>query len=217
MLYRAAQPGTTSLTKSTYMLKLRLVNLFADTTGMPVEAEFVTSNVLRLSIGAPVGRGLTFDSEHESDEEVFDAIAVLAKLAKKMLNVTVDPVKGNHTVIAYGESGEIRVPTLRSIIHQAIAEGTVVALQTYVPRASSLVYDVIVNDFRCKVFNTICSLQADNGIEVVNSRFVGLGDLGTILVNTAGARVDTLLKNVTTAAFKVAGSTFDNRIYLPVL
>jgi hypothetical protein len=217
VLYPAALPGTTRLSKSTYLMKLKLVNFFADATGMPVEAEFVAPNVLRLAVGAPVGRGLMFDSEHESDVEVFDAIAVLSKLAKKMLNTTMDPVKGNHTVIPYGESGEIRVPTLRSIIHKAIAEGTIVALQTYVPRAASIVYDIIVNDFRCKMFNTICSLPANGGVQVVNTRFVGLGDLGTILDNTAGSRVDGLLTNVTAAAFRIAGSTFGDRIYLPVL
>lgn len=217
VLYPAAAAGTTSLSKSTYLMKLKLVNLFAESTGMPVEAEFVAPNVLRMAVGAPVGAGLVFDSEHESDVEVFDAIAVLAKLAKKMLNVTMDPVKGNYTVIPYGASGEIRVPTLRNIIHQAIAQSAIVSMQTRIPRSAGLVYDVIINDFRCKMFNTICSLPADGGVEVVNSRFGGMGDLGTILDNTAGARVDELLTNVTTAAFKIAGSTFGDRIYLPIL
>lgn len=217
VLYPPPLAGTTSLSKSTYLMKLALVNLFAASTGMPVETAFVAPNVIRMAMGAPLSKELVFDSMHESDVEVFDALAVLAKLAKSMLNITMDPAKGSTTVLPFNGTGSIRVPTLRSIIHRAIAEGTTVALQTRMPRSSGIVFDVIVTDFRCRLFNTVCSLPAEDGVEVVNARFGGLGDLGTILDNTAGTHVEQLLTNVTKAAFKVVGGTFGNRIYLPMI
>ncbi|KPA74043.1 hypothetical protein ABB37_09353 [Leptomonas pyrrhocoris] len=215
--YPAPQQGTTSLEQSTYLMKLKLLNLFANSTGMPVSADFVAPNVLRLAIAAPIGQSLSFNSEQASDVGVFDAMIVFTQFARKMLDITVDPDTDNTTVIPYGANGEIRVPALRNIIHQAIIEGTLVSMETYVPRSSGLVYDVIVNDFRCKYFNTVCSLPAEGGVQVINSRLVGLGDLSSILDNVAGAMVDELLTNLTSAAFKIAGSTFGDRIYLPVL
>ncbi|KPI88870.1 hypothetical protein ABL78_1987 [Leptomonas seymouri] len=213
--YPAPQKDTTSLEKSTYLMRLRLVNFFAESTGMPVKADFVAPNAVRLGIGAPMGLSLNFHSEDKSDVEIFDAITVLGTFAKKLLNVSLIPMDGNSIVIPYA-SGEVRLPTLHSLIHQAIAEAAVVSLETQVPRSSGLVFDVIVNDFRCKAFNIVCSLPAEGGVQVVNARFVGLGDLGTILDNTIGADLDELLTKMTDAAFKHSGSTFHDRIYLPV-
>lgn len=217
VLYPPALPDTTSLAKSTYLMRLKLVNLFADSTGLPVESEFVASNVIRMAIGMPLRSSLAFDSAHESDVEVFDAIAVLTKLAKKMLNVSTQSLQSGEVVIPLNGAGELRVPTLRNIVHKAIGESAVVSLQTYLPRTSGIVYDIVVQDFRCRMLNTLCSLPAEGGVQVVNARLGGLGDLGVMFDNAVGARVDSLLTNVTLAAFKIAGSTFGDRIYLPVM
>ncbi|KAK7197696.1 hypothetical protein NESM_000721400 [Novymonas esmeraldas] len=213
--YPPALSGTSDIAKSTYLMKYRLTNTLSYSTGLPVEAHFVRKNVLRVAFGSFVRTSILFDSSYEYDVEVLDAMAVMSRWAKKKLNIATDLTNVTKTTLPF-RGGSVTVPTLRSIVHQAIGENTTAVLRTRIPRGASVAVDVVINDFQCSFFNTVCSIPAENGVQAINTRFYGLGDLGTILDNTASASVDALLTNLTLAAFRLAGSTFGERIYLPV-
>ncbi|AYU79875.1 hypothetical protein, unknown function [Leishmania infantum JPCM5] len=213
--YPPVVDGATDIAKSTYLMKYRLVNVLSENTGLPVEAHFVRKNVLRVAFGSFVRTSILFDSAYDYDVDVLNAMAVLSRWATKKLNISIDPENSTTTRIPF-HGGAVTVPTLRSIVRQAIHEDALATLRTLVPRGASVSYDVVINDFQCKLFNTICSVPVSNGVQVINTRFRGMGDLGTILDNTASASMDALLTNITTVAFKLVGSTFGDRIYLPV-
>ncbi|CBZ28092.1 hypothetical protein, unknown function [Leishmania mexicana MHOM/GT/2001/U1103] len=207
--------GATDIAKSTYIMKYRLVNVLSENTGLPVEAHFVRKNVLRVAFGSVVRTSILFDSAYDYDVDVLYAMAVLSRWGAKKLNISAAPENSTTTKIPF-RGGAVTVPTLRSIVRQAIHEDALATLRTLVPRGAAVSYDVVINDFQCKLFNTICSVPVSNGVQVINTRFRGMGDLGTILDNTVSASMDVLLTNITTVAFKLVGSTFGDRIYLPV-
>ncbi|GET89639.1 hypothetical protein, unknown function [Leishmania tarentolae] len=213
--YPPVVSGATDIAKSTYLMKYRLVNILAENTGLPVEAQFVRKNVLRVALGSFMRTSVLFDSSNDYDVDLLNAMSVLSRWATKKLNISTVPENSTTMKIPF-RGGSVTVPTLRTIVRQAIHEDGLATLRTLVPRGASVSYDVVINDFQCKLFNTICSVPVSNGIQVINTRFMGMGDLGTILDNTASASVDALLTNLTTVAFKLVGSTFGERIYLPV-
>ncbi|CAM39523.1 hypothetical protein, unknown function [Leishmania braziliensis MHOM/BR/75/M2904] len=213
--YPPVMEGASDIAKSTYLLRYRLVNILSENTGLPVEAHFVRKNVLRVAVGSFLRTSILFDSSYDYDVEVLDAMGVMSQWAKKKLNISVDPRNRTTLKIPF-HGGAVTIPTLRSIVHQAIKENALATLRTRVPRGASLSYDVVIHDFQCTFFNTVCSIPVSNGVQVINSRFTGMGDLGTILDNTVSASMDILLTNITTVALKVVGSTFGHRIYLPV-
>ncbi|KAG5502326.1 hypothetical protein GH5_05301 [Leishmania sp. Ghana 2012 LV757] len=213
--YPPVMKGASDISKSTYLMKYRLVNVLSENTGLPVEAHFVRKNVLRVAVGSFVRTSILFDSSYDYDVEVLDAMGVMSRWAKKKLSISVDPKNRTTTRIPF-RGGAVTIPTLRSIVHQAINENALATLRTRVPRGASVAYDVVINDFQCTFFNTVCSIPVKSGVQVLNTRFTGMGDLGTILDNTASTSMDTLLTNITAGAFKIVGSTFGDRIYLPV-
>ncbi|KAG5476570.1 hypothetical protein LSCM1_04285 [Leishmania martiniquensis] len=213
--YPPAKDGASDISKSTYLMKYRLVNALSENTGLPVEAHFVRKNVLRVAVGSFVRTSILFDSSYDYDVEVLDAMGVVTRWAKEKLGISVDPQNRTTTRIPF-RSGAVTIPTLRSIAHQAINENALATLRTRVPRGASVAYDVVINEFKCTLFNTVCSIPVMNGVEVMNTRFTGMGDIGSILGNTASASMDALLTDITTRAFKVVGSTFGDRIYLPL-
>ncbi|KPI82485.1 hypothetical protein ABL78_8505 [Leptomonas seymouri] len=106
------------------------------------------------------------------------------------------------------------MPSLTNVFLQIARREFRAALSAYVPASASLVYDVVVNDLQCHFFNTICSIPAENGIQVMNAHFTGVGDFNGVLDNAMGKRIDEMMTTITFTAVKTTSYLFRQRYYL---
>lgn len=208
-----ATAGSTDLAKSLYFQKFVWGSAIKQAIGAPASAVLVAKNAMHVSMATLLPFIFDFDSANPLTSATIDSAVRIAELAKKLLNIATT-TNANETASITFMGGTVTVPTAANLIQQVIAKEARAALKTFVPAGASLEYDFVVNDFRCTFFNTICSMPADGGVQIVNSRVLGGGDAGAVLTNVAGSVVDAVLTNITSAAVRATSAKMGSRLYL---
>ncbi|KAK7197695.1 hypothetical protein NESM_000721300 [Novymonas esmeraldas] len=211
--YPPLAPGAADIARSTYFQKFLWGSALSELIGVPASAVFAARNAMRVSKGTVLPFELDFDTDDNRTAAAIDAGVRVVDLFKQLLNITTTSHANQTTSIPF-MGGTVTVPTASNLVDQVLYRQARAALKTFVPARTSLVYDIVVNDFRCSLFGTICTLPAENPVYVINSHIDGAGDAGVILGNIGGARVDEVLTNITASAVRATSVRLGGRLYL---
>lgn len=210
-------PGATDISRLQYFRKFTLLNGLSESLDLPSYNKFIAKNAMQVSTGLALPLSFDFDTSDPNTSTTIDTATSIVNAIKKLLHITIyDNVTDATTTIAF-QGGNVTMPSLKNLMNQIATKEARAALKAYVPAGASFVYDVVVNDLQCRLFNTICSIPAENGIQVINSHFTGLGDLGGILNNALGESIDETMTNVTFTNLKKTSILSGGRYYLPLI
>lgn len=209
--------GATDISRLLYFKKFAMLGGLSQSMSLPYSKKFIAKNAMQVSTGLVLPLLFDFDTSNEITSTTIDLATTVTNAVKKMLNIsTYDNVTDATTVVEY-QGGTIAMPSLKNLFHQIVTKEARAALQAYVPAGASMVYDMVVNDLQCRFFNTICSIPATNGIQVINSHFTGFGDLNGILDNALGKAVDETMTDAVFTAVKATSVLTGNRYYLSII
>lgn len=215
--YPALAPKATDIAKLLYFRKFVLASSLTQSVGIPMSKTFVAKNAMRVTTGSLLPFLFEFDTADNRTSQSIDAVVAVSNMVKKLMNITTSTNATDSTTSVNFQGGTVTVPTLENLVQQVISKEARAALKAYVPAGAALVYDIVVNDLQCKFFNTICTIPAENGIQVINAHFTGFGDLNGILDNAMGSTIDAALTNFTFETVKKTSLLSRGRYYLPLI
>lgn len=215
--YPAVAAKATDISKLLYFRKFAFIGGLTQAVGVPFSKTFVAKNAMRVTSGTLLPFLVDFDTADNGTSKAIDAVVAVTNAVKKLMNITTSTNATDATTSINFQSGTVTVPTWENLVQQVLSKEARAALKAYVPAGASLVYDVVVNDLQCKLFNTICTIPAENGIQVINSHFSGFGDLNAILDNALGSSIDAALTNYTFNVVKKTSVLSRGRYYLPLI
>lgn len=215
--FPAVTKGATDISRIIYFQKFAVLGGLSEVLHLPCSSKFVAKNVMEVSTGLVLPLFFDFDTSNNITSGAIDTVTTITNGIAKLLNVSIyNNLTDATTTIAY-KGGNVTMTSLKNVLDQIMTKKARAALKVYVPAGASLVYDVVVNDLQCRFFNVICSIPASNGIQVMNSRFTGLGDFNSILGNALGKSIDEMMTNITFGAVKKTSILTGGRYYLPLI
>lgn len=213
----ALTTGATDISRLLYFSKFTLLNGLSTSLNLPCYKKFIGKNAMQVSTGLLLPLMFDFDTSNPITSTTIGIATQITNAVKKLLNISTYNNETDATTVVEYQGGTVTMPSLQNLFNQIVTKEARAALKAYVPAGASLVYDIVVNDVQCRFFNTICSIPATNGIQVINSHFTGLGDLNGILDSALGAAIDEAMTNVTFTAVKATSVLSRGRYYLSVI
>ncbi|EPY25029.1 hypothetical protein AGDE_12056 [Angomonas deanei] len=88
---------------------------------------------------------------------------------------------------------------------------------TYIPKSASLSFDVVADDMRCRFFGVVCTVPAESGLKITNTRFHGLGDADAIASKLLTPFLEGILNDVVMAVMTLKTTESNGRVTLRTL
>ncbi|EPY30725.1 hypothetical protein AGDE_09297 [Angomonas deanei] len=210
------------LSSSLYFRNLQAKSRLWTLMGVSSSVEFVSDTSMRINVGSIVDLKADVDTAKFSTS--FGA-RILGKLINTAYNLVKDalnlPDLNNFlsTTISTSTKENITVSVTDgdSFLEDLLQNEAQLVASTYIPKSASLSFDVVADDMRCRFFGVVCTVPAESGLKVTNTRFHGLGDADAIASKLLTPFLEGILNDVVMDVMTLKATESKGRVTLRTL